>query len=225
MYNVWHRITSYIQKHFQNKICSELNNLQRSTTQNTKPLRSADGDAICSWRPPLLLVLCSASKKTWKTDTTWQSVLVKWINNFDKEQWKQHFWMFRSMFDYVLPLIRYPEAKIDFWWQKSFEPLWRTSVKTVAFALWWYATPSIKPSTGCLGFGIVTVCMLGQVTAALKKHTHVFWCYWWDSHPCDCSKGRSLSSFQLEKRNSILMQVVVQTHSKILLYITLIPII
>uniref|UniRef100_A0A3Q3K840 DDE Tnp4 domain-containing protein n=1 Tax=Monopterus albus TaxID=43700 RepID=A0A3Q3K840_MONAL len=111
--------------------------------------------------------LRQSQRKAWKLERPhgqvfWSSVL----NNFDDKQWKEHFSMSRSTFEYVLQLVKDTLKQKTTRWRKPIEPRRRLAV-----TLWWYATPSeYRTISGLFGVGLSTVCVLvRQVTAALKS--------------------------------------------------------
>ncbi|KAK7147951.1 hypothetical protein R3I94_010468 [Phoxinus phoxinus] len=92
----------------------------------------------------------------------WSNVL----ENFNEDQWRQHFRMSRDTFEFVLQLVELSLRRKLTNWRKPLEPRRR-----LAIVLWWYATPGEYRTISCLfGVGLSTVCTLvHEVTATLKR--------------------------------------------------------
>uniref|UniRef100_A0A673MI78 Zmp:0000000634 n=1 Tax=Sinocyclocheilus rhinocerous TaxID=307959 RepID=A0A673MI78_9TELE len=92
----------------------------------------------------------------------WSNVL----ENFTADQWRQHFRMSRTTFEFVLQLVERSLRRKTTNWRKPLEPRRR-----LAIVLWWYATPGEYRTISCLfGVGLSTVCTLvHEVTATLKR--------------------------------------------------------
>ncbi len=92
----------------------------------------------------------------------WSNVL----ENFTVDQWRQHFRMSRTTFEFVLQLVERSLRRKTTSWRKPLEPRRR-----LAIVLWWYATPGEYRTISCLfGVGLSTVCTLvHEVTATLKR--------------------------------------------------------
>ncbi len=94
---------------------------------------------------------------------------VVWSNvlkNFTADQWRQHFRMSRTTFEFVLQLVERSLRQKTTNWRKPLEPRRR-----LAIVLWWYATPGEVPHNQ-LSFcvGMSTGCTLvHEVTATLKR--------------------------------------------------------
>ncbi|CAM4299969.1 unnamed protein product [Leuciscus chuanchicus] len=91
----------------------------------------------------------------------WSNVL----ENFNEDQWWQHFRMSRDTFEFVLQLVELSLRRKLTNCRKPLEPRRR-----LAIVLWWYATPGEYRTISCLfGVGLSTVCTLvHEVTATLK---------------------------------------------------------
>ncbi|CAM4635653.1 unnamed protein product [Leuciscus chuanchicus] len=91
----------------------------------------------------------------------WSNVL----ENFNEDQWRQHFRMSRDTFEFVLQLVELSLRRKLTNWRKPLEPRRR-----LVIVLWWYATPGEYRTISCLfGVGLSTVCTLvHEVTATMK---------------------------------------------------------
>lgn len=118
-------------------------------------------------RPLLLLgqFALYSERILWRRERPYGSVF--WsnvLNNFDEDEWRSHFCMLQTTFDFTLELTKGKLRHKTTNWLQALEPRLRCAV-----ALWWYATPCEYRTLSCV-FGIATVCVLvHQVTTVLKR--------------------------------------------------------
>ncbi|XP_069793215.1 uncharacterized protein [Narcine bancroftii] len=107
------------------------------------------------------------TRKMWKRERPQGPVFWENIEcNFDDEEWRAHFRMSKSTFNFVCELLEPELRRKETNFRRPLEPRVR-----LAMALWWYATPCEYRSISVLfGVGISTVCMVvSQVTVALRS--------------------------------------------------------
>ncbi|KAJ8384919.1 hypothetical protein AAFF_G00197270 [Aldrovandia affinis] len=175
LYNTFSKQVMFLRVLFDSQ--RRLRNIRRNLDGNLKRSRDEyDSARLRRWRRFMRLKATAfitgvqqrrgLERKMWKLQRPhgqlfWSSVL----NNFDEEQWREHFRMSRNTFEYVLQLVEATLRRKTTRWRKPIEPQRR-----LAIVLWWYATPSEYRTISCLfGVGVSTVCKLvRQVTSALK---------------------------------------------------------